>query len=147
MFEELTLKLASILEESLKNNVFSACSLGYFRLGKESRHSAYLCYGKSEHGERAIPVDLNSVYDLASLTKPLVTALCLLALMEEGKVQLGDRVGTFFSGSVGEVGSATLEQLLNHSSGLAAHRPFYMDIAHLPAGKRQERVIGMILND
>ena len=47
------------------------------------------------HGRRALepaaePMSVDTVFDLASLTKPVATATALMQLVEEGKVRLAD---------------------------------------------------------
>jgi CubicO group peptidase (beta-lactamase class C family) len=70
-----------------------------------------------------------TIFDLASLTKPLATALALMLLVREKKVRLDDQV-TRFIPTFGVFGksSTTLRHLVNHSSGLPAWKPYYEDI-------------------
>lgn len=71
-------------------------------------------------------VSRSTVYDLASLTKPLATVTSLALLLQEGKGRLEDPVGDLLPELTGApVGSATLRHLLTHSSGLPGWRPFY----------------------
>lgn len=60
---------------------------------------------------------LDTIYDLASLTKPMAIGSILLAALERGHVSLDDMV----------FGKATVRQLAGHTSGLPAHRHFYRD--------------------
>jgi CubicO group peptidase (beta-lactamase class C family) len=79
------------------------------------------------------PASLDTIYDLASLTKPLATGSAVLCLIQEGSVALSDRLDRVLSELEGAaVGAATIFHLLNHSSGLPAWRPFYQEMA--PAG-------------
>ena len=72
------------------------------------------------------PVSASTVYDLASLTKPLATVTALVLLMQEGSCRLDDRVADHLSECAGDfIGSATIRHLLMHSSGLPAWRGFY----------------------
>lgn len=72
------------------------------------------------------PVSGSTVYDLASLTKPLATVTSLALLLQEGKGRLEDQVSDLLPELTGApVGSATLRHLLTHSSGLPGWRPFY----------------------
>jgi len=77
-------------------------------------------------GHRAVepasePMSRDTVFDLASLTKPLATATSVMILIEQGKVRLDDSVGRlmpeFDNHSKGAI---TVEQLLRHRSGLIA---------------------------
>jgi CubicO group peptidase (beta-lactamase class C family) len=67
-------------------------------------------------------------FDLASLTKPLVTSLSLLRLIEMGQLDWEDRLGTLIDRAVPRVlQEIRLASLINHSSGLAPHRDFWKD--------------------
>ncbi len=70
-----------------------------------------------------------TIFDLASLTKPLATTSALMLLVREKKIDLGDRV-TRFLPTFGVFGKhfTTFRQLLNHSSGLPAWKPYYEEI-------------------
>ena len=74
-----------------------------------------------------IAASVDTIYDLASLTKPLITGtLCTLAI-ERGEFALPDPVARFlpeFAGSGKE--SITVGQLLTHSSGLSPWQPLYV---------------------
>lgn len=69
----------------------------------------------------------DTIFDLASLTKPLVTALLVSKLVETGKLDPNSRVGDilneFHTSSHAEV---TINQLMMHTSGLPAWRPLYL---------------------
>ncbi|WP_422122268.1 serine hydrolase domain-containing protein [Planococcus sp. X10-3] len=75
-----------------------------------------------------VPVTRSTVYDMASLTKVMVTTPILLQLLERGEIYLHDRVATFVPefGANGKEG-VRLRHLLTHSSGLAAHRHYFAD--------------------
>jgi CubicO group peptidase (beta-lactamase class C family) len=71
----------------------------------------------------------NTVFDLASLTKPLATTLAIMQLTKEGQVRIEDRV-TRFLPTFGVCGKqlATVRQLLTHTSGLPAWKPYYEEV-------------------
>lgn len=75
------------------------------------------------------PMRRDTIFDLASLTKPLATSLAIMLLVREKKIRLDDRV-TRFCPTFGVLGknAAAIRQLLNHSSGLAAWKPFHEEI-------------------
>ncbi len=78
------------------------------------------------------PMQLETVFDLSSLTKVLATSTAMMLLIREGKVRLDDRVTRFFH-NFGVHGKTyiTFRHLLGHYSGLAAWRPFYGQIADI----------------
>src|SRR5262245_49035995 len=78
------------------------------------------------YGNRAIepapePMTVDTIFDLASLTKVVATATSMMILVERGLVRLGDPVSRYIP-EFGESGkkNITVEQLLTHRSGLIA---------------------------
>jgi CubicO group peptidase (beta-lactamase class C family) len=67
------------------------------------------------------PARDDTIYDLASLTKPLATSILLGRAVEEGKCTFDDPVGRFIPGVDVRI---TLRHLLEHSSGYPAHDRF-----------------------
>lgn len=78
------------------------------------------------------PMQLETVFDLSSLTKALATSIAIMLLVREGKLKLDDRVTRFFHnfGVHGKI-YINFRHLLGHYSGLAAWRPFYEQIAEI----------------
>lgn len=78
------------------------------------------------------PMQLETVFDLSSLTKALATSVAVMLLAREGKLRLDDRVTRFFH-NFGVHGKTyiTFRHLLGHYSGLTAWRPFYEQIAEI----------------
>lgn len=71
-------------------------------------------------------VTASTIYDLASLTKPLATVTAMALLVQRGQCRLDDRVDAVLYELQGAAaGPATLRQLLTHSSGLPGWRGFY----------------------
>jgi uncharacterized protein YbbC (DUF1343 family) len=75
-------------------------------------------------GHRALvpsaePMTLDTIFDLASLTKVVATTTSVMMLVEEGKIRLNDRVSTFVPGFE-RYGKAdiTIRHLMTHASGL-----------------------------
>ena len=72
------------------------------------------------------PAAASTWYDLASLTKPLATGTLALLAAREGALALDSTVGELVPAAAGRrIASATVRQLLAHSSGLPAWAPLY----------------------
>lgn len=68
-----------------------------------------------------------TVYDLASLTKPLVTGMLLALLVERGAVGLDAPVSEYLPEfGAGGKRAVTVRHLLTHTSGLPAWQPLYL---------------------
>ncbi len=94
--------------------------------------------GRLSRAPHSPPAALDTVFDLASLTKPLATALAVLLLAQEGRVSLDEPLARWFSGSwlPPDKGGLTLTQLLTHRAGLPAWRPLYQELLAAPAPER-----------
>jgi CubicO group peptidase (beta-lactamase class C family) len=76
--------------------------------------------------ERAATLD--TVYDLASLTKPLVTGLLCARRIEQGELSLDVKVAKYLPEFArADKRRITVGQLLTHTSGLPAWRPLYIE--------------------
>jgi CubicO group peptidase (beta-lactamase class C family) len=83
------------------------------------------------------PMTKDTLFDLASLTKPLATALAAMALVRQGRMDLDVPCSKVCPELVGtDKADITPRQLLNHSSGLPPWRPFFMRLRCLPAHSR-----------
>jgi len=68
-----------------------------------------------------------TIYDLASLTKVLITGLLGAKLIEQGEINLEDKAAKSFGElATGEKREITLANLLTHTSGFPAWKPFYL---------------------
>lgn len=73
------------------------------------------------------PATLDTIYDLASLTKPLVTGMLCAKLVERGLLELDNPVALHLPEFDREdKRRITLRHLLTHTSGLPAWRPLYI---------------------
>jgi len=89
----------------------------------EVGHDGKVIYRKA-YGERALeprrePMTLDTVFDLASLTKVIATTTAVMQLVEAGKVRLNDPVAKYLP-EFAQNGKQdiTVRQLLTHYSGL-----------------------------
>lgn len=144
---KLSEKLGTIISEALKNNVFSACSIGYLKFEEDKVYQPIHHFGRTDRYEEGSRVDRTTIYDLASLTKPLVTALSIMALVEKKKLRLEDELGRYFKDIRGEIGKIRLDMLLSHSSGLPAHRPYYKVLDEYQQRDRIEAIVRLICNE
>jgi CubicO group peptidase (beta-lactamase class C family) len=126
-------RVKAIIQEAIDRKEFPGAVLLVGRKGKVVFHWAF---GDSQWIPESRPMTTSMIFDLASITKPVATATCIMILVERGKLRLWDKVRDFIpefkpytpEGSQaleGEVESedACLWHLLTHTSGL----PPYID--------------------
>lgn len=90
------------------------------------RGAAYTerAYGRLDFAPAAAPVSGDTVFDVASLTKVLVTAPAILLLHEAGQIDLDASLLRYLPECAGGGKDAiTVRQLLTHTSGLRAGLP------------------------
>jgi CubicO group peptidase (beta-lactamase class C family) len=77
------------------------------------------------HGGTPRSMTGDTWFDLASLTKVMVTLPSLLILAQEGELTFSDTVRHFFADWDTRWDQVTLQQLLTHTGGLAPFRPYH----------------------
>ena len=101
---------------------------GQYLVGEEQQIIAEDAIGLAVVEPERIPASLDTIYDFASLTKPLVTALLVVRLAEQGVLNLDAPLAFYLSEfNDKEKREITLMQLLTHTSGLPNWRPLYLE--------------------
>jgi len=123
---ELNYKLHRCINEALERGEAPGAVLLVMRDGRIVHRFAY---GYAQVKPKSQKMTVETVFDLASLTKPMATATAIMMLVEQGKVRLMDRVDEFipeFQPWIVEDGSKShirLWHLLTHTSGLPPYAP------------------------
>jgi CubicO group peptidase (beta-lactamase class C family) len=123
------------LEAGAAEGVFSAAALWMALKGDEVFHGAA---GRLSRAPGAAACGTDTAFDLASLTKPMATATCLMGLVREGRATVEDplwrHLPAFAAGpDAPRRRAVTLGHLLAHAAGLPAWRPWFED-ADRPEG-------------
>ena len=121
-------RLNAIVQKALQEQ--STPGIAFMGLNLKT-HKSISLYQGSYQGISSPLIDDQSYYDLASLSKPLVTALWTWELIEHNILKFDSKVSDFFDCSDHKFANATVAQLLNHSSGLPAHHAYYNGFGHL----------------
>lgn len=106
---------------------------------KETGHSSLIPYVAS--------MQKDTIFDLASLTKPLAATLAIIKLVDEGKISLDERLANILPKDLPvDKKGLTPRLLLNHCAGLVDWKPFYLELQHVRPEKRREELREQILN-
>lgn len=74
-----------------------------------------------------IKMERETVFDLASITKPLCTAMATMLLAQEKEIKLDDKIEKYMPEFKRKRnGTKTIKELLTHTSGLPAWYPLYL---------------------
>lgn len=85
-------------------------------------HKGKIVYRKAFGNRSLVPtvekMTVDTIFDVASLTKPVATATSIVILMEQGKLRLNDTIGKYIPDiDDPEAKKVTILQLLTHTSG------------------------------
>jgi CubicO group peptidase (beta-lactamase class C family) len=104
-------------------------------------------------GSRAViperlPMEKDTIFDLASLTKPLATTLAAMKLVDKGLLDLDVSLASLIQPfRWQDKAHLSPRLLLNHTSGLPDWKPFYQKLVLLPLEERKPAVRRLILEE
>jgi CubicO group peptidase (beta-lactamase class C family) len=127
--------LEELLEAGRDQGVYSAAVALVGRNGELLWQGAA---GRASRDPESPPVSMDTAFDLASLTKPLATALALMLLQARGFLNLETKLGDLLTAAwlPHDKHPLTLKSLLAHRAGLPAWRPFYEQVLAAPPAER-----------
>ncbi len=95
-----------------------------------------------------LPMEKETMFDLASLTKPLGTTLAIMKIVDEDLLDLDVTISSLINPFPWKDKSdLTPRLLLNHSSGLPDWKPFYLELVKYPIEKRKLAVRRLIMEE
>src|SRR5690348_6594444 len=88
-------------------------------IGRKGKIVLLKAYGNKQVQPSEIAMTTDTVFDMASITKPVATATSIMLLVERGQLKLGQRVTDIFPDfGVNDKDTITIHDLLTHQSGL-----------------------------
>ncbi|HXG66847.1 MAG TPA: serine hydrolase domain-containing protein [Blastocatellia bacterium] len=124
---KITESIAEFLRAEIGRGAFPGAQ---YLVGQDAEIVAEDALGWAVIEPEKIAANLNTIYDLASLTKPLVTALLTVIFAQRGALDLKAPLADYlqeFNEDGGNSGRPTLLHLLTHTSGLPPWRPLYLE--------------------
>ena len=116
-------KISDFLQEQIDQKDFPSAVYLVAENGEIVLHDAL---GFAVVEPEKIEAKIDTIYDLASLTKPLVTGLLYAKLVEDGEINLTDKIRKFSDFFTKEKNEITIQNLLTHTSGFSAWKPLYL---------------------
>ncbi len=124
--------LIDLMKLGFEKRVFSGAAL-LVGSCRENLHAT--AHGTLSRLPAAEPVTLSTCFDLASLTKILCTTSLVIEFVQSGLIGLEDKMSKFLPGYHGRCKEEiSILHLLEHSSGLAAWRPYYHEVSAAGGG-------------
>lgn len=109
-------RIDRVVEEGLRRENMPGCVV---LVGYRGQIVFEQAYGHRQVEPHEVAMTTDTVFDLASITKPVATASSIFLLVQDGQLQLEDRVSQYLPEFVSHGKAAiTVSQLLTHQSGL-----------------------------
>lgn len=131
------------IDEALEDKVFPGGVLQVLHKGKSLFKESF---GVRDYIDYKA-VTLSTVYDLASLTKPLATTLAMMNLCGNKVIDIDKHLSFYIKEVVGEKKNISISQLLSHSSGLPAHREYYKKLLEKDPDSRKEYLRNLLIEE
>jgi CubicO group peptidase (beta-lactamase class C family) len=123
MSDALGATLDSIVAAALLEHAAPGATLAVGRYGKVVHLKGY---GRLDTAIASAPVDPNTIYDIASLTKVVATTTAAMILEEQGLLDLDRTVASYLPGfDAPDKAGITMRMLMTHRGGLEAFAALY----------------------
>ncbi len=119
------LAIDSIIRDGIARKAFPGCEVLAVQNGEIKYHKAF---GNYEFDSKSRPVTLESIYDLASVTKISATTVAVMKLYEQGKLNLDKTLGDYLPYTKGsDKAGLKIRDILLHQAGLSSYISFYRE--------------------
>lgn len=121
----------SIAEAAIKKHAAPGMTVMAVKNGRIAFYKSYghLAYDSTQK------VNLETLYDMASVTKICATTLSVMRLYDQGKIALNKTLGDYLPSVRGtNKAKLTIEDILLHQAGLKAFIPFYRETIDTATG-------------
>ena len=128
MSSDTLIKMDHVMEQAILDKVFPGGVVTVLKNGVIVYQKAY---GRHQYEMDATPYQVDDIFDLASLTKVIATTTSIMHLVDQGRLNLDEKVSSY----IPEFGTPskndiTIRDLLLHESGLPAYRNYIDHISH-----------------
>jgi beta-N-acetylhexosaminidase len=117
------LAIDSIVRDGLVHRAYPGCEVLAVQNGQIKYYKAF---GHYEFDPKSLPVNLESIYDLASVTKVSATTVSIMKLYEQGKIGLDNTLGDYLPIARGtDKADLKIRDIMLHQAGLNPYISFY----------------------
>ena len=128
-------KIIKLLNNGLRQGVYPGAVL---LVSKKQEVVFFSSVGYRSRMPEILPMKKDTVFDLASLTKPLATTVAIMKLVNDGVLDLDTPIPSIVTPFPWkDKMDITVRLLLNHSSGLKDWKPFYLELLKNPLKERK----------
>ena len=148
MQNQLNIVLKRACEKGLAEGVYSGVSAAVSVVKEKVRYQGWFSGGVTRGDQYGVPVEPSTLFDMASLTKPLCTTLCTLSLLTSGKIKWKDNILSLMDLKRPQhTTEISIENLLHHASGLPAYKHYFLEFKKQPSRENIVPLLRKILNE
>ncbi len=130
--------LRTCLNQAISDSAFPGCAISVGYRGKLIFEQSFGNFTYDPHSPK---IEVNSIFDLASVTKVVATTTISMILYDQGRLDLNWRVADIVPAFQGnDKDKVTIRQILTHTSGLPGWIRFYLEL------NGKERIVREICN-
>ena len=112
-------RIDSLVQNAIDAHATPGCQVVVMHKGRLILNRSY---GHTTYDADAAPVTTETIYDLASLTKVCATTLAVMKLVDEGKININDKISRFLPYLKDtDKERITIKEALSHCAGLKAY--------------------------
>jgi serine-type D-Ala-D-Ala carboxypeptidase len=127
-------KIHRLMHSALEEGIFPGAVL---LVGRGEEIIFHQAFGQAVLIPQRQPLQKDTIFDLASLTKPLATTLGIMALIQKGLLSLDLPIENKKGNSLdSEKAKITIRHLLAHSAGFPAYQPYYLTLGREKGNKK-----------
>lgn len=136
--------VARLMQQAVEKEVFPG---GVLLVSQEGKTVFFDAFGFAHLTSRTA-VTPETIFDLASLTKPLATTLAVMRLVQDNQIKLEQHLGHLLSEfKPTEKARIKLKHLLYHNSGLPDYRPYYKALEDIEEDSRRSALRKHLLRE
>lgn len=111
----INLEVETLVHNAIADKIFPGCVLGIIKKDKQSGSfkTELKAFGSFTYDAGSKKVEINTIYDVASITKTVSTGFLCMQALRDGKINLEDRIQKYFPQFQSE--TATIRHLLSHT--------------------------------
>jgi len=148
MKNQINIYIEEACRKGFEEEVFCGVSTAISMFKNKVYHRGVFSGGSTLFDKAGRGVDENTLFDLASLTKPLCTTLCILHLVATGKFDLEESYCSLMGFDITtDKKNIKIHHLLSHSSGLPSYKPYFEQFPPEYSNNNKSLLIQKILEE